>query len=195
MQREELVKNIKKICAYKGVSIRDMEQALEFSPGLISRWTRMSPSVEKVIKVAEFLGVSLNALVSGQTEENRNDFVERLCEKTREGKLEWFLCGSENPFSFPVNELKEMQDGKNVCCYCRYRDGFFLLASAVNGEEEIEDICLYLLPNRQQKPVRYEIDGDELLPLYDIVRTHLVWEEDREGADALLDAFMKDDTL
>lgn len=195
MQREELVKNIKKICAGKRVSIRDMELELGFSPGLISRWTRMSPSLEKAIKVAEYLGVSLNELVSGQTEENANEFVERLCTKTEEGKLEWFLCGAENPFSYPVGELKETKDGESVCCYCRYRDGFFLLACAVDGEEKMEDICLYLLPDRQKKPVCYEIDGDELLPLCDIVRAHLAWEEDRAGADAFLNAFMKDDAL
>lgn len=195
MQREKLVKNIKKICADKGVNIRDMELELGFSSGLISRWARMSPSLEKTIKVAEYLGVSLDALVSGRTEAGTNGFVERLCAKTAEGKLEWFLCGDENPFSYPVGELKETSDAKSVCCYCRYREGFFLLVWAVDGEETMEDICLYLLPDRQKKPVCYEIDGDELLPLCDIVRAHLAWEEDQAGADALLDAFMKDDTL
>lgn len=84
MKRDDLVKNIKRICALKGINIRDMEYALEFSPGLISRWTRMSPSFDKVIKVAEYLNVSLDSMVSGQTEKNGNDFVERLCKKTDE---------------------------------------------------------------------------------------------------------------
>ena len=66
-----------------------MELALEFSPGLINRWTRTSPSFDKIIKVAEYLDVSLDVLVSGQSEKNGNDFIERLYKKTDEKKI---LC-------------------------------------------------------------------------------------------------------
>lgn len=195
MKRDDLVKNIKKICTLKGINIRDMELALEFSPGLISRWTRMSPSFDKIVKVAEYLNVSLDTLVSGQVEKNRNDFIERLYKKTDEKKLEWLLCGAENPFSYPINELKELQNLKSVCSYCKYKDGFFILACALDKEEDIEDISLYLLPNKRKKPVRYEIDGDELLPLYDVIQKNITCEEDKVGAEQLVDSFMKDESL
>lgn len=195
MKRDDLVKNIKEFCALKEINIRDMELALEFSPGLISRWTRMSPSFDKVIKVGEYLDVSLDALVSGQSEKSRNDFVERLYKKTDEKKIEWFLCGLENPFSYPINELKELQNLKSVCSYCKYKEGFFILACALDKEEGIEDISLYLLPDKRKKPVRYEIDGDELLPLYDLIQKNVMWEEDKVGAEQLVDSFMKDGCL
>lgn len=111
MKRDDLVKNIKEFCILKGINVRDMELALGFSPGLISRWTRMSPSFDKIIKVAEYLGASLDSLVSGQREKNGNDFLERLYKKTDEKKIEWSLCGRENPFSYPINELKELETG------------------------------------------------------------------------------------
>lgn len=195
MKREDLVKNIKIICASKGISIRDMELALEFSPGLISRWTRMSPSIEKIIKVAEYLDVSLDMLVNGQTKKNGADFVERLCKRTDEKKLEWFHCEFGNPFSYPINELKELQSVNHVCCYCKYKEGFFILACALDKEEDIDDISLYLLPNKNKKPVQYEIEGDELLPLYDLVRKNIMWEEDKAGAEKLVESFMKDECL
>lgn len=195
MKRDDLVKNIKEFCVLKGINIRDMELALEFSPGLISRWARMSPSFDKIIKVAEYLGVSLDALVSGQVEKNRNDFIERLYKKTDERKLEWLPCEFENPFSYPISELKELQNLKSVCSYCKYKDGFFILACALNKEEDIEDISLYLLPDKRKKPIRYEIDGDELLPLYDMIQKKIVCEEDKVGAERLVDSFMKDEYL
>lgn len=195
MEKEDLVKNIKKICAIRGIYIRDMELALGFSPGLISRWIRMSPSIEKVMKVAEYLNVSLDELMSGQVEKNSNDFIERLYKKTEEKKLEWSICKSENPFSFPVHELKESQNANSVCCYCKYRDGFFLLACALDTEEDIEEIGLYLLPDKRKMPVQYEVEGDELLPLYDLVRKNFIWEEDKKGAERLVDSFMKDEYL
>lgn len=190
-----MVKNIKKICTLKGINIRDMELELDFSPGLISRWARMSPSFDKIIKVAEYLGVSLDALVSGQSEKNENDFVERLYRKTDERKIEWLLCEPENPFSYPIKELKELQNPKSVCSYCKYKDGFFILACALDKEEGIEDISLYLVPDKRKKPVRYEIDGDDLLPLYDLIQKNIMWEEDKVGAEQLVDSFMKDECL
>jgi len=195
MKKDDLVKNIKKICTLKGISIREMELALEFSQGLISRWTRMSPSFDKVMKVSEYLNVSLDTLVSGQVEKNKNDFIERLYKKTDEKKLEWLPCEPENPFSYPINELKELQNFKSVCSYCKYKDGFFILVCALDKEEVIEDISLYLLPDKRKKPVRYEIDGDELLPLYDVIQKNIEYEEDKVGAEQLVDTFMKDEYL
>lgn len=52
MVKEDLVKRIKWICKEKGISVSQLESRLEFSPGLISRWVRMSPSIDKMLVIS-----------------------------------------------------------------------------------------------------------------------------------------------
>lgn len=54
---------IKKLCDAKNISIATMEQDLKFSKSSISRWPDHSPSIEKVIAVADYLGVSIDYLL------------------------------------------------------------------------------------------------------------------------------------
>lgn len=197
VDREDLVKNIKKFCLTKDVNIRQMEEELNFSAGLISRWTRMSPSIEKIILVAEYLNVSLDVLVGRKVVENTDDFIERICEKTKDGKLEWRPCGHGNPFSYPVNQLRELQNLNGICGYCAFMDGFFLLACAFNEQKAIDEIGLYILANKDErgKPTRWPVDGDELLPLYDLIQDDIIWKEDKLQVEKFKEAFMKNDNL
>ena len=56
-----------KKCAreHKNMSLPQLEVALGFSSGLISKWDKSSPSIDKVAKVAAFLGVTLDYLFFG----------------------------------------------------------------------------------------------------------------------------------
>ena len=58
-----LKENIKRIAKEKGVKIMQMEKDLGFSEHYISKWDKYSPSIDKVIAVADYLGVSVNTLV------------------------------------------------------------------------------------------------------------------------------------
>lgn len=55
----------------KNMSLPQLETALGFSSGLISKWDKSSPSIDKVAKVAAFLDVTLDYLFYG----NQDHFV------------------------------------------------------------------------------------------------------------------------
>lgn len=59
-----LLKNISRLCKEKGVSIARLERETGISNGTISRWGTSSPTVENVRKVAEYLGTTVDALIS-----------------------------------------------------------------------------------------------------------------------------------
>ena len=63
-----LFKNITRICKEKGIAISRLERECGISNGTIGRWGTSSPTVENVRKVAEFLGTTVDALLSEQTE-------------------------------------------------------------------------------------------------------------------------------
>lgn len=57
--------NITKLCKEKGISIAKLERETGIGNGTISRWGTSSPTVESVRKVADFFGVTVDALITG----------------------------------------------------------------------------------------------------------------------------------
>lgn len=59
-----LLKNITRLCKERNVSIARLERETNISNGTISRWGTSSPTVENVRKVADYFGVTVDALIS-----------------------------------------------------------------------------------------------------------------------------------
>ena len=60
---ELIYDNIRAICEKKGFSIKQVERDLGFSNSSICKWNECEPSVWKVQKVADYLGVSIKKLL------------------------------------------------------------------------------------------------------------------------------------
>lgn len=58
--------NIRTICEKKNISIKQVERELGFSNSSICKWNECEPSVWKVQKVADYLGVTMEYLLSDQ---------------------------------------------------------------------------------------------------------------------------------
>ena len=43
-----IIINIKKLCEKKDITVSSLEKQLDFSTGLISRWNKSSPSIDKI---------------------------------------------------------------------------------------------------------------------------------------------------
>lgn len=60
-----LYEKIKALCKDKKISIRYLEKNLGFSNGCIRKWNVVSPGVERVKKVADYFGVSIEYFLGG----------------------------------------------------------------------------------------------------------------------------------
>ena len=58
-----IYQNIKSIASSQGISIRKIEQETGIVLGSIYHWDEVKPSVDKVAKVAKYLGVTVEELV------------------------------------------------------------------------------------------------------------------------------------
>lgn len=58
-----LVSNIQTLCHNKKITIYKLEKELKFGKGSMYKWDINSPSVNKVVKVAEYFEVSLDSLL------------------------------------------------------------------------------------------------------------------------------------
>lgn len=93
MEEYNLVHRIKDTCEIKNISISQLERDLEFSPGLISRWDKSSPSADRIVAVAKYLSVSTDYIL-GLSEPNidndiANKFINKLIVKTNNLEIEW----------------------------------------------------------------------------------------------------------
>ncbi len=61
-----MLENIKRLCAAQGLTVQQLEVKAEIASGTIGRWGRegkLMPSVDKVKRVADALGVTVDELL------------------------------------------------------------------------------------------------------------------------------------
>lgn len=58
-----MVNRIRAICNSKGMSIAKLEKTVGISNGVIGKWGKSSPTVDKLKKVADYLGVTVDDLL------------------------------------------------------------------------------------------------------------------------------------
>lgn len=69
----------------KGLSQGKLEKQLGFSNGSISKWKNSTPKVERLQKLADFFGVSVEYLMTGKEDEQKGkDNTDDLKQKYRE---------------------------------------------------------------------------------------------------------------
>ncbi len=63
-----MLETIKSICKARGMSIRVLEQEAGIAANTITRWDENKPSYDKVMRVADVLGVTIDDLVRDDAE-------------------------------------------------------------------------------------------------------------------------------
>ncbi|MFA5528844.1 MAG: helix-turn-helix transcriptional regulator [Peptostreptococcales bacterium] len=57
-----LVDKIQILCRKKGITISQLEKELSFGNGTIRRWNINSPSIDRVLEVANYFRIPINSL-------------------------------------------------------------------------------------------------------------------------------------
>ena len=58
-----LYQRVKRACADRGLSIAELERECEFPRGSVAKWDVNIPSIEKVKKAADALGITIDTLI------------------------------------------------------------------------------------------------------------------------------------
>ncbi|HCT64284.1 MAG TPA: hypothetical protein DIC60_03275 [Lachnospiraceae bacterium] len=61
-----LIERIKTLCSQRNITISELERILEFGNGTIRKWLKSQPSADKVLKMAQYFGVSSDYLFDGK---------------------------------------------------------------------------------------------------------------------------------
>lgn len=68
--------NIKDLAAQKKISVAELERTLGFGNGSISKWNKQSPSADKLKKVADYFGVTIDYLLDRKPVAQTNATIE-----------------------------------------------------------------------------------------------------------------------
>lgn len=72
-----LIERIKTLANKQGISLPTLESELGFGNSTIVKWSKSTPNADKLNKVAEYFGVSMDYLLKGTELNNMQDEAER----------------------------------------------------------------------------------------------------------------------
>ena len=91
-----LVNRIRELCREHGISIRKLEIALGFSPKSIVKWDDHTPSIEKVMAVADYFGITVDDLLRTEPPQFTKAEIEDLRYLHDNPDIRILLSASEN---------------------------------------------------------------------------------------------------
>ena len=98
-----LKERVKSLCKERGVSMNQTETDLGFGKGYISKLGSSKPNTEKLNRMAEYFGVTLDYLMNGESNGSSDELTrkdERDIAKDMEQLRSKLMSGENGPLSF-----------------------------------------------------------------------------------------------
>lgn len=182
MDNELLVKSIKDLCQKNNIAVSQLEKELDFSASLISRWNKTSPSLDKIVEIADYFHVSLDEVVGYKNKIN-DEFLNLLIEKTINNEVIWksYNHKSENvpkehiESPLAINDFSQSEDYFNyiderreLSYYVIINNSYISIYSEYFADKitNPSDIKLFIQPNDDAKLVEQTYSKQQLLSLW-----------------------------
>lgn len=191
-----LIDNIRSLCKKNKVSLSKLETDLYLSPGLISRWNKNTPSLDKIADIADYFGVTIDELVGRSNGLSKNGnpgrFLLLLYRQTICANTIWEIL---NPQALPkelagVPLPKNFEDNLCGCYYTSYDNGFFILAASYTPDGQLS-LALYILPDIHSRFECVCSDTGRLTRLYEFLEPYLRRELNTTKAGNLMRSYIE----
>lgn len=193
MDNNALLNNIRALCKKNKISISRLESDLFYSPGLISRWNRNTPSLDRVLDIANYFGVSLDELVSHPADNGTDAkrLTLALLNRTMTDEISWDIFNFQNPprSLADISSQSFFPIGECDCYYTSYKEGFFFLASThiLGGDLQL---ALYALPDAYSQLEIVCENNPELKQLHECLSRRLGKQLNKMKTDNFINAFL-----
>lgn len=200
MNNSIIVDNIKLLCKQNNISISSMEKNLGLSPGLISRWTKVIPSLDRLIDIAKFFDVSLDSIVGNQPGHSiisrEQQLIDFLINESFTNKIRWnYLIPDGNNFPEEFgNYISTIfyMENEYDCFYTTFENGYFLLQASYSAKTgNINSLVLYIFPDKHTMPSPQSNDLNLLKTLYQTIRAKLDPDISEYKTTIFVDKFME----
>lgn len=166
-KNEMLLANIRELCRENHITVNYLEKMTGMGTGTISRWNKASPSLDKILLIAQFFRISLDKLVGHDAEgalpvdidKKTFQLIDCLIDITMESDENesfWQDYKKSENIHLMVDHLRSMKDEISRLLYGYDEDGYYLLEVLylLNAQYDYEtQINLYLVPDETTIPV------------------------------------------
>lgn len=207
---EKLVENIRRFCVEKGVSIMQMESALGFSPGLISRWskTKTCPSFDKIVDIMAYLDITYDELMENTKSSNVRKQEMPVNNENEDGKvivqlekgsisrdIGWERAGEDMPFEVKTDMVFQNMLDYDIhrLYYAEYGKGWFLIS--VQYSEETADVltAVYMLAAAGMDMVKLDDSEEGALRMLKIIDEEIFNRINQAQAEKMKENFLNED--
>lgn len=172
MDNKVLVNNIKKLCQEHNTTVSQVEKDLFMSPGLISRWAKNIPTLDRIMDIASYFDVTLDSIIASSASSRKNDntidtLLSVLYEQSINFSIDWEIFDQRHPLDNVDSEITaQLTDSGNLdCFYCFVNNGYFFL-TATQTSTDAPSLFLYVLACPTAFPELKCSDSEKLSELY-----------------------------
>lgn len=197
MDNELLVKSIRTLCKKNNISISQLENELNFGAGLISRWIKSSPSIDKIVNIADYFNTSIDETIGRTINAKQNGeqkFIDKLYNETINNSIVWVdqtdlvpkLIDSDTNIEDDGYEYFELYT-------TQYNQGTIYLYTQYDKEKGIIndiDIQLYIQPDKTSELVIQEYDDTKLYDLWHYIQIKFYGKLDETKAEEFKNDFI-----
>ncbi|SEU08183.1 DNA-binding transcriptional regulator, XRE-family HTH domain [Lacrimispora sphenoides] len=191
MNNEVMVNSIKLLCKNNNISASQLEKDVGLSQGLISKWQKTMPSLDKIIDIANYFNVSIDDVVGRN--KKQEELIQTLLQLTIDKVVNWKDDDIERSPLDNIEDLFSICYEENEIYYAKYEDGYFYLFTQYEtdfGIMENKELQLYIQPDINSNPVLQTDSYDELKDLWLIVRESTRGLPDEYKAEKLKNSFL-----
>lgn len=199
MNNEAIVNSIKNLCKDRNISASQLEKEIGLSQGLISKWQKTIPSLDKIVDIADYFHVSLDLIV-GRDSNFKDKFLEMIYNKTLNNTLIWQpnFQKNSNKILLPHKDYYDEDTYIEIAYYSDFNDGNFIINCLCKYHQTIDPLELdfYIKPDEKSSLVFQEYSVDELKPLWLAIINNLTeGTPDEIKAENLKQQFLSSDFL
>lgn len=151
MDNNIIVNSIKKLCKDKNITVSQLEKKIGLSQGLVSKWINTTPSLDKIVDIADYFHVSLDEVVGYKQDDI---FLNILHDLTNNRKIKWAIIDMNtkgkvvNPHKiFPFGRYDE-EKYTEKSYFTKYKEGFIIIYAFYEHGKLInpDELALYIQP-------------------------------------------------
>lgn len=196
MNNEKMIHSIREICKKNNITITKLEEELKFSQGLISRWKDKTPSLDKIVDIADYFHISLDEVV-GYNQNIGDEFLNKLYNETSNNSIKWISHKKAQELGYKVKRYT-ITYNDDICAESNYvfqfDKGYVILYAFYEHGRMLSPKQLYLFiqPSEDSNLIEQEYRRDHLLKLWTKVLNSLDEAPDEVKVEDFKNSFINE---
>lgn len=198
MDNELLSQSIKRICKDNNMTVSQLEKKLNISAGLISRWSKTSPSLDKIVDIADFFNLSIDEVI-GREIKNGLDistkFINKIYEMTSSKKMKWqYITQHDFLIDFPYFDNIDSYE-KEEFFFTKYGNGKLILFARydiLDGAIDCFEVDIYIQADLESRLVVQQLDKNKMEELWVYIHAQSFGELDEVKAEKFKSQFLNE---